>query len=162
MEIDALERKLKRKLKRNYLITGIILLLSIALIVLFEFLFEKSKVIEYVGPEIYPIETVKYNYSFAIGIFIGVLLGLFSFIALIVELLFCSVSTIYKKDLPITLYRGFACRELYVDGELVKRAYYGYFDEVKLKDGSSIHISYSRGAIMAHATFSDGTESTDF
>ncbi len=150
----ALEAGLRKRVLRFRLIIGAIALaLLISSLVLFAIREETKEIISTDYPWGGAAE-VKYDLDidFAAKLLMGfffIVLVLFGF-----SFIYGRVDTADVGGSRITLYRGMASLELYVDGELADCL--GYFLEGKLVDGSSVTVSVSRNAFSAHMSFSNG------
>lgn len=161
MTQKELEKYLHKKIMNRRIIETIIFFCFFAIGLTFSILYNNSRTVEYIDCLIGIYESVTYNNSFVLGMFIG-WFGLFiTSVIIICDLLLSNYKVTEVENSVITLYKGMLAIIAYVDGECQDTLIMGRrYLEAKLKNGTKVTIS--RGALNSyHLTFSSNHEPID-
>lgn len=103
----------------------------------------------------------SYNQFYIILISISLSIFLITVIFYLLSFIIIKVDEIIKKELLITIYRGYLYKELYINNELKKRVLSSYFLDCDLKDNTHIHVSFNRNGTQARLIISNNPEVID-
>ncbi len=155
-----LEQELRKRIKKRRIIEAMISLGFFIISIVFMIAYEQSKVVEELDWGFIKHQSVTYNYNWAWGILIGWLGFTPAMIALCVDLIYSKVATIEVNNDYITLYRGTAHINVYVNGEYKNGLFlFGYYLDAPLSDGTKVNVAL--GKWSAHLTFSNGHPPVD-
>ncbi len=156
METEALTLQLKRKIRKERLVTLGIFLVCLAAILVLAILREHTKI---VTVREYPFgigqrRSVSYRPGYGLAMVFPFTAGILSGLFCLLSCLSSRVDTVTAGGSSIVLFRSLTALILYVDGR--EKARSGYYLDAPLKDGSTVTVSLSRNRLYAHMSFSNG------